>query len=592
MKTVANNVLSSLFSSLLVLFLVAGAFFFLYTLRAEGSRYDFVKSLKYEILFKKTLARSLATLPVIVIFVYIFSFTVLFTLGAFQKAAFDYRDVAVPSYVFLLVLLMIVIASNFLFVPNLRKNIALLEHRSRIADDGYRHAKELVQKREYGAALALFDILFEIDKKNRNMNELHKNIEKALLESGTPAGGRSLEESERGKGAAGGRRASTGASRRKSPAARPPESTRTGGPAEPGGYYEKALAEYERGDIHSALFYLERAVSLHKDNREMRALYDRVRREAERSLGALTKQEKERQRLVKEKAKGIEYLEAGKHYEAYEIFLPLSRRYPTLTDLRLYLREAEEDILKNDFFPEEAKRFEWFPSTNNVVFLDREGYFITVEKVVSYMSSYYFYNVTRHRRSRDAFAGERFKYGKWIENRIVLKNDEGFVKRSAVEAKRRTIVPFVSPGYLQYAGNVSNLKGQLNVFEYLQKSAGLRASGLDVEERFEYLAKSCGQIFAVYVLALVMAALAWSRRSIHDFPPLGRLFLFFVSVPPLCYFLYHLYTGMNGIIMYTHQYAVRSFLPRTNILLYTLIVHLVLSACATLYYLSQSSKME
>jgi tetratricopeptide (TPR) repeat protein len=588
MKTVTNNVLSSLFSSILVLFLITGVFFFLYTLRAEGNRYDFVKSLKYEILLKKTLARSLATLPVIVVFVYIFSFTVLYTLRAFQRAAFTYRDVAVPSYVFLLVLLMVVIAANLLFVPNLRKNIALLEYRSRIAGNGYRYAKDLVQKREYAAALALFDILFEIDEKNKDMNELHKNIEKALLASGTKVEEKSPEASDLSKGAVSGVRASQGTK----PGVSPPGSAETKGSAEPVGYYEKAIAEYERGNVHSALFYLERAVTLHKDNREIKALYDRVRREAERSLGVLTKQEKERQRLIKEKSKGIELLKTGRHYEAYDIFLPLSRRYPALTDLGLYLREAEENILKNDFFPEEAKRFGWFPSMNNVVFLDREGYFNTIEKVVSYKWNYYFYNITRYRLTRDTFAGDRFKYGKWIENRIVLKNDEGFVKRSETELKRRTIVPFVSPGYLQYAGNVSSLKGQLNVFEYLQKSAGLRASGLNVEERFEYLAKSCGQIFAVYVLALVMAALAWSRRSIHDFPPLGRLFLFFVSVPPLCYFLYHLYTGMNGIIMYTHQYAIRSFLPRTNLLLYTLIVHLVFSACATLYYLSQSSKME
>jgi hypothetical protein len=589
MKTVVNNVLSSLFSSLLVLFLIAGTFFFLYNLRTGGSRYDFVKHLKYEILFKKALAQSLTTLPVIVIFVYIFSFTVLFTLRAFQKAAFTYRDVAVPSYVFLLVLLMMVIASNFLFVPNLRKNIAFLEYRSRVAGDGYRYAKELVQKREYGAALALFDILFEIDEKNRNLNELHEKIEKAVLESAAQAEGRKeLDASEQGKGAAGDRRGKPGAK----PGAEPPGSSGTGSPAESVGNWEKALAEYERGNVHAALFYLERAVALHKDNREMKALYDRVRKEAERSLGELTKQEKERQRLIKEKTKGIALLNAGKHYEAYDIFLPLSRRYPKLTDLGLYLKQAEESILKNDFFPGEAKRFEWFPSTNNVVFLDREGYVNTVEKVVSHKWNYYFYNVTRYGPSRNASTSQRFRYGKWIEDRIVLKNDEGFVKRSGAELKRRTILPFVSPGYLQYSGNASDLKGQLNVFEYLQKSAGLRASGLDVEERFEYLAKSCGQIFAVYVLALVMAALAWSRRSIHDFPPLGRLFLFFVSVPPLCYFLYHLYTGMNVIIMYTHQYAFRSFLPRTNLLLYTLVIHLVFSACATLYYLSQSSKME
>jgi len=54
---------------------------------------------------------------VIVVFVYIFSFTVLFTLRAFQKTTFTYRDVAVPSHVFLLVLLMVVIAANLLFVP-------------------------------------------------------------------------------------------------------------------------------------------------------------------------------------------------------------------------------------------------------------------------------------------------------------------------------------------------------------------------------------------------------------------------------------------------------------------------------------------
>jgi hypothetical protein len=324
----------------------------------------------------------------------------------------------------------------------------------------------------------------------------------------------------------------------------------------------------------------------------MKALYERVRREADRSLGALTKEDKERQRLVREKEKGIGLFKAGKYFEAYDVFLPLSRRYPQLTDLKLYLAQAEERILKTDFSPEEAKRLAWMPSTDNVVFLDRDGYLDTVGRVVTHEGDYYFFGVARYRRAGGALQTARFAYGKWIENRIVLKNDEGYVRRTGEELALRTIRTFATPGYLLYAGDVSKLKAQLNIFEYVQKSGDIRSSGMDVEDKYEYLAESCGTIFAVYVLALVMAALGWSRRSIHDFPPIGRLFLFFVTVPPLCYFLIQLYNWANAILMYAHRYSVRVFLPKTSILPYTLAVNLAFSVCATLYYLSQSSKME
>jgi tetratricopeptide (TPR) repeat protein len=593
MTNIANKAVNSVLTSLLVFFVLVSAFFFAYNLRSAGDRYDRVKSMKYEIILKKTLVQSLDHFPVLVIFLFVFSFTVLYTLRSFQSAPFPYNQVAAPSFILLLVFMTLVIASNFLFMPNLRRSLAHLENRAETVKIGARYAGELNGRQDYAGALSVIKVILELDENNKDLVKLRDVIEESL-EKIVPPG--KPHESE------------------------PPEP-----PRHTSGYYDRAKEEFDQGNYHVALFYLERALKLRKDEQKIKELYERTKKEIERELGALTKKDKETQRMLQQKERGIGHLDKKEYYEAYGIFRALSDRYPGMRDLRLYLGAAEKEIRKQDFLSGELRSLEWLPSRDNIVFIDREGYINTVGRIVSFKGQYYFYDVTR-RSLRGGAAGAgfretpgrviRFKAGKWVpsENtaskagggkikpagesaandtgRIRLKNDEGYLKTASAENEYRFITPYVPPGFLAYSGDLETLKNMMTIFDYLHTSGGLKASGFDVEGRFEYLADRSGIFFSVYVLALVLSAIGWSRRSIHEFPPIGRLAVFFLVMPPLSYFLHHLYLGMNEIIIYTHQYAARGLLKGMNILLFTLIAHLAISVGATVYYLSQRSTME
>ena len=599
MTNIANKAVNAVLTSLLVLFVLVSAFFFAYNFRSAGDRYDRVKSMKYEIILKETLVQSLDHFPVLVIFLFVFSFTVLYTLRPFQSAPFPYNQVAAPSYILLLVFMTLVIASSFLFIPNLRKSLAYLENQAQTVIIGERYAGELNGKQDYAGAFSVIKILLEIDENNKDLVKLRDDIEESLEKIA------------------------------------PPGKTEEPGPPEPprrtSGYYDRAKEEFDQGNYHVALFYLERALKLRKDEQKIKELYIRTKREIEHELGALTKKDKETQRMLQQKERGIRHLDKKEYYEAYDIFRALSDQYPGMRDLRLYLSAAEKEIRKEDFLPGELKELEWLPSRDNIVFIDREGYINTVRRIVYFKGKYYFYDVTRQSLRGGAAGADsrgtpgrvaRFKAGKWVSSentarkadggdearggkikpagesaandtgRIRLKNDEGYVKTASAEKEHRFITPYVGPGFLAYSGDMETLKSLMTIFDYLHTSGGLKASGFDVEGKFEYLAARSGIFFSVYVLALVLSAIGWSRRSIHEFPPIGRLLLFFLVMPLLSYFLHHLYLDMNAIIIYTHQYAARGLLKGMNILLFTLIAHLAISVGATLYYLSQRSTME
>jgi len=95
------------------------------------------------------------------------------------------------------------------------------------------------------------------------------------------------------------------------------------------------------------------------------------------------------------------------------------------------------------------------------------------------------------------------------------------------------------------------------------------------------------------VLALILAGIAWRRRSIYNFPPGFKFFMFIIIMPVLSYLFYRLYLDLNSIFMYTHKYIVLYIVRRGfNISLYTGIINVIIAVMATIFYLSQRSSVE
>ncbi|MBA7618632.1 hypothetical protein ES703_25962 [subsurface metagenome] len=561
MNKITKPTLLSLIISLFIAFILLLIFFYLYHGKNLGDEYRQVQSLKNALLLREATIHSLQFLPFVYIFINVLSFSVLFTLRPFHTDSFAYNNVAQPSYVLLIIFIMFIVSSEFVIIPKLAKENAPIKYRLRLAHRSASYAKELNTVREYEKAISVLNTYFEIDDNNQDMLDLYNNIMKILSKEPLPIDSTKKEIS--------------GVKEKVTVS-----------------YYEKGRTEYEKENYYSALYYLERALYLHKDNEELKELYKRCKGQVEDRLGKITKKEREKKRLIEHKERALDHLKNEEYYEAYNIFSDLNKMYPEMKDLSLYLETALRELEKKDFLPEELKNAEWLPSMNNIIFIDKQGYINTVERIIPYMDNFYFYNIRRHELVKGNMKTTHWKYGKWIKNKIRVKNDEGFKKIPEKDEGLHYIQTYIDPGYILYMNNSKELLTLLNIYERFSISENLHNSGFDIDNKYVYLSKKLGILFSVYVLSLFLSALAWARRSIYEFPPLLKLLLFILIVPVIAYFLHLLYIDMNNLIIYSHGYFTRVLFKNINVALYTAIVNLVFSLIATLYFLSQSSRVE
>lgn len=560
MKNQAGNALKFLFFGALICFILVLAAFFILTTRAMNLEPFTSRVIKISLVFRIALIKTLQLLPAQIIFLYIIGFSVLFTLSTFQTESFSFSSIAGSSFGMLLAFIIFLAFSEFLFIPTIEKKKEKIQLRDKIASTALSRAREAYKENELQKALNAINVFQDIDKKNYETNKLYDSImEKIHIESSRLSKKTEISVPER---------------------------------EEPQTYYQKGKIAYESGDYYSALFYLERAKAIHEDNREIVELYKRTREKVSRLLGALTRDQEKTKRLIQQKEKALNHLEKKEYYEAYHIFRDLHNSYPQLTDLGLYLEEVRGELLRIDFEPKELKELEWLPSFDSIIFLDEHGYINTVQRIISWKGQFYFYNILRYDTHMKRMPPIHFRYGKWIEGRVRLKNLEDFEKLSSSEEERFYIYPSVEPGYLIYLNEKERLLRQLTLFERLELTSKLQRAGIDIESPWIYLSQKFGIFFSVYVLSLVIGGIAWSKRSIYEFPPGFKLIIFLFAVPLLAYILHHLYLDANSLIMYLHRYLVRFAFKNLNIAIYTAIINSAIGVAATIYYLSLSSRVE
>ena len=509
MDRIKKNALLFIIVSFILVFVILFIALFIFHSSKINEQTLFVSSFKTSLAFNRALRALLSLLPPIIIFLFVTSFSVFFTLSPFQKESFAYNSVAVPSFAMLIVFLIIVIFSELFFIPSLYKKESIIEYRSIKAYKTLLYAKELYNRRDYDRTLSILDLYFEIDEQNKEAQKLYTsamdNISKISL---------SLEQEDA--------RAETT-------------------PQEPRSYYEKGKEEYENENYYAALFYLERALKLHRDNREIKELFERSRKKAHDQLGEITRKERETKRLIQQKEKALTALDNNQLYEAYSIFYSLNKKYPDLEDINLYLHTVTEQLLKIDFLTQELTEHEWLPSIENIVFIDRRGFSNSVGRVIPADGDFYFYDITRYRIGDKGIEMQKAKYGKWMEDKILIKNNEGFEPTTEGEEELHYIYPFVHPGYLLYINDPEETGNQLTIYERLSLSDDLRRSGLPIDGRLVYLSKKLGILFSTWVLSLFLSGLGWRRRSVYEFPPPLKLIIFSVVTPFIVYLLHLMY---------------------------------------------------
>jgi hypothetical protein len=534
--------------------------------------------LKSGIALRFALIHTLHLLPTLVLFLYISAFSIFFTLSPFQSESFQYHHVAVPSYYTLLSFIFLIILSQLFFIPNLFKDSERIIFRSWVARAALEEAKILKGDNDLQTARKIIEIYLDIDAKNREARLLHDQILEGLYEKGFEGGKPVPEEVE---------------------------------PVEDAFLFQKGLEARSKGDLYLALYYFERALAVQGEDPVRRRYYDETLGEVRRLQGSLSRDERVVQHYIREKAKALAAIDEGGRedlYRAYGILSELirdeslGREFPDLIeDVGRYYNLVKQKLGNFDFQPEEIAAYDWLPSYDHIIFRDRNGFIDTAARICTWNDNFYLIEITRH-SIKDPRLRLSFRYGKWLGNRYRLKGLRGsreyradtrdFMMVPQGQDEQYYLQSNLYPGYLLFFNERDRLLRQLTVYERFTVSRLLQSSGFDIEDRSVYIARELGSFFGVYVLALVFAGIAWTKRSIYEFPPRFKLLLYLIVTPILCYLFHHLYQDVNSLFIYSHRYAVRYLLKNMNIALYTGIINAVIAALATVYYLSQRNSVE
>ena len=512
-------------------------------------------------------------LPPLVIFLFVISFSVFFTFAPFQKESFQYHAIAVPSYFVLIAYVLLIIFAEFLFVPRLFKKTESLLHESQIAHAALVEAERLYREEDLDRALEVVEIHLEINQGGRDARSLQTAILEKTFQSAPERKDNVIGDTT----------------------------------------VEDSLTSYEKGQRAEreekytiALYYYNRALEVEGERRDIREAYDRVQRKVDSLLATLSKDEKIVRNYIEIKEKALQDEEEGDYYGAYKqlkrlySYESLKRNHPELyEDVQLYYRDIQRALSKHDFVTEEITPYEWLPSYDNIVFLEprekiaaetgRKPILNSVERIIPWENQYYLKDINRLIDGK----WRSYSHGKWVTNRIRVKNSSDYEKIPPNQSELHYIKSGLHPQYLIYANEQGRLERQLDIYERFDLGTTLRNNGVDIETWPYYLASKLGIFFSVYVLSLILAGIAWRRRSIYNFPPGFKLLMFLIVVPVLSFLFYRLYIDLNSMFMYTHKYIVLHIIKRGfNIALYTGIINLIIAVVATIFFLSQRSSVE
>jgi tetratricopeptide (TPR) repeat protein len=511
------------------------------------------------------LIHTLKLLPALILFLFITAFSIFYTLPPFSSETFQYHHVAIPSYFTMLGLIALIIVAEFLFIPRLYRGSEGIIYRSRVAQAALAEARRLVEDDDLHTSKEVMDIYLEIDNSAEAARLYDDIMEGLYMETFGEA-----EQPERA-----------------------PE------PREGLPFFERGRIAFSQGDYYAALYYFERALSTTGEDKRVTEYLLRAQAEVDRLLGALSRDDLAVQRYIIKKEQAIGLIEQGNYYRAYDVLTELIRdrelqgRYPELVrDLEFYLNDVRDNLNQFDFLPDEIDAYAWLPSFDNIVFSDNQNFTNTVGRIIPWDNQFYFIDITRYRLEDNRLFKSERAYGKWLGGRVRLKIGREYRKIPEGKEELYNIEPPVSPIYLIHYNNASRLLNQLTLYERMTMSAALRGSGFDIEDRFVYLARELGIFFSVYVLTLLFSGLAWTKRSIYEFPPAFKLLLYVIVTPILCYLFHHLYLDLNSIFIYSHRYITRFLFSGINVAVYTGIINLFIAAVATFYFLAQRITVE
>ncbi len=561
MSSITKNSIKILLGGIILSFIILFLFFYIRTSPSIGTEiYKIIPNLINSLILNHALIKSLNYLPVIIIFIYSISFSFLFTTRQFVEENFKFFDLATPAFTILVIFLLINASSLLIINPYLYRKNELIKYDASTSYAAYKRAVELKKKRNYDDALEILDIIFNLDPSNRKASKLYDEIMREKARAGA-----TIEEMKKRK--------------RNLPVK--PEI----------GYFEKGKLEYEKHNYYAALYYFERAIKLHRGNRELNELYNRCLKKVKTALGTLTEKERERKWLIKNKELGLKYMNNKDYYRAYYTFVKILKKYPQLEDVLLYKKLVEKKLSEIDFLPSELTKYSWLPGWKNVIFIDKTGFLNTIEKVILFNNTYYFFGITRYYPDRGYGKSgyEYFRYGKWIKDHIRLKNKKRYFEIPKKKKFLYLINPDIDPWYIVNGIPSSRLQNQLNIYEVFTISDKLIKLGFNIKPKLYWLADKFGLLFALYVVTLFISAVGWSKRSIHESFPMIRVIMFFASMPIVAYFTYMLAVDINKIIIYTHQYFYR-YVLKVNILIYQIVVETVLAVGTTLYFLTQKNE--
>ncbi len=223
--------------------------------------------------------------------------------------------------------------------PRTRARLDEMRYASRTAVELRRQANAAVQRGDWRAAVEAADRYLAVDPGNR-----------AMVEQRISAASRAARQPVANTGPA--------------PAAGPAVNE-----ADAQALVERARFYAAQKDWFSAHYYAQAAVGADPRRRDALEIMAQAARElAGQPVAAKSTAEAQ---FFSDKRDALDRLERGDAVGAYYAFLSLHGRNDRDADVTRYLGQAAQDLQKNHFFVDEARRTELLPGTQGIVFLNR-----------------------------------------------------------------------------------------------------------------------------------------------------------------------------------------------------------------------------
>ncbi|MCX7023611.1 MAG: LptF/LptG family permease [Spirochaetes bacterium] len=285
-----------------------------------------------------------------------------FTVHEGGKSFDAVRPILAPA----LMLCVLFSSYRLIAVPPLVRALRTAETTSRHFKEAFRNAEDAFHNRDYPGAQEALAICRRIDSNDRAFSDLNDQVEAEIIKRSASANDARMPDA-------------------------PPAASGIVPAENAEGWYARAREAEAKGDFHTALFFIDRALTMSPEEPAYRA----ERKKILDAVAALKPPPEDTVNgaIYARKIRGYQALRAGDPRTAYAIYLELSKTVPNDPDVVHYLKESLAELSKSVVFLDNAIRALGASPSGRFLVVRRESgveYVLAAKRAVDSWDAVYF----------------------------------------------------------------------------------------------------------------------------------------------------------------------------------------------------------